>query len=156
MYSEDETPIPKRQTKDSAGYDFYMPCNLYMVPGEWYTIDTKISFNGKEKPYMDCIVLDGGTQKNQRIFPRSWFLQLVPRSSLGYKYGFRIANTIGVIDKDYIGHNISAKVQVDKPLSLKKGDRFMQGIFIPIAFDLFETAPTETRDGGHGSTGRGE
>lgn len=83
----------------------------------------------------------------------SYKLQLMPRSSLGYKYGFRLANTVGVIDKDYIEHPISAKIMVDTPLSLKKGERFMQGVFIPVAYDLFEDIPTATRDGGHGSTG---
>ncbi len=153
MYSDDSTPRPKRQTKESAGYDFYMPYDLDMEPGKWYTIDTQIALNGREKPYLDCVML-AGQPENIRIFPRQWYIQLMPRSSLGYKYGFRLANTVGVIDKDYIDHHISAKVMVDVPLSLKKGERFMQGVFIPACYDLFEEEPTATRDGGHGSTGR--
>lgn len=154
MISEEGTDAPKRQTKESAGYDFYMPCDLDMEPGIWYTVDTEVSFNGKEKPYFDCTVSVEGEYRNVRMFPRSWYMQLMPRSSLGYKYGFRLANTVGVIDKDYVGHHISAKIMVEQPLSLKKGERFMQGVFIPVAYDLFEDIPTATRDGGHGSTGR--
>ena len=153
MIAENETDSPKRQTKESAGYDFYMPYDLDMEPGIWYTIDTQVSFTGKEKPYFDCTLSEEGEYKNARVFPRFWYMQLMPRSSLGYKYGFRLANTVGVIDKDYVDHHISAKVMVEQSLSLKKGERFMQGVFIPVAFDLFEDIPTATRDGGHGSTG---
>ena len=153
MIAADGIEKPKRQTKESAGYDFYMPYDLDMQPGIWYTVDTQVAFNGREKPYFDCTVSEEGEYKIVRLFPKSWYMQLMPRSSLGYKYGFRLANTVGVIDKDYIEHPISAKIMVDTPLSLKKGERFMQGVFIPVAYDLFEDIPTATRDGGHGSTG---
>lgn len=154
MYSDDDTPRPMRQTKESAGYDFYMPYDLEMEPGVWYTIDTQIALNGREKPYLDCAILKDGQPENIRIFPRQWYIQLMPKSSLGDKYGFKLANTIGVIDKDFIDHHITAKVMVDVPLTLKKGQRFMQGAIIPVCYDLFEDEPTAVRNGGHGSTGR--
>jgi dUTP pyrophosphatase len=153
MYTDNDVPVPKRQTKESAGYDFYMPYDLEMKPGVWYKIDTQVALNGREKPYMDCVVFKDGQPENIRIFPRQWFIQLMPKSSLGDEYGFKLANTIGVIDKDFIDHHITAKVMVDVPLTLKKGQRFMQGAIVPMCYDLFEEEPTATRNGGHGSTG---
>lgn len=141
MKTDNDIQMPKRQTIGSAGYDFYMPYDLDMEPGKWYTIDTGVSFTGDEQ----------GVNIN---FSTCWVMLLMPRSSLGYKYGFRFANTVGVIDQDYIGHNISAKVMVDQPLFLKKGERFMQGILIPYLTFADEISPQEIRDGGHGSTGR--
>ena len=146
------TEIPKRQTKRSAGYDFYMPCDLQMEPGIWYTIDTKVIFEGDERPYFDACIRIGDELKETRIYPKQWVMNLAPRSSLGNKYGFKLANTIGIIDQDYVGHHITAKVSVDQPLSLKKGERFMQGEILANCYLEEEDVPDKDRTGGHGST----
>lgn len=146
------TEIPKRQTKRSAGYDFYMPCDLNMEPGIWYTIDTKVIFEGDERPYFDACIRIGDELKETRIYPKQWVMNLAPRSSLGNKYGFKLANTIGIIDQDYVGHHITAKVSVDQPLSLKKGERFMQGEILANCYLEDEDVPDADRVGGHGST----
>ena len=52
------------------------------------------------------------------------------------KYGFQLLNTTGIIDSDYFdnesneGHIIVA-CKVAKPVTLSKGDRFVQGIITP-------------------------
>lgn len=151
MYSTDNTvSLPQRQTVKSAGYDFYMPFDLEMKAGVWYDIDTCICFDGEEKPYMLVATEPNGDAK--KVYLQSWFMHLIPRSGLGNRAKFRLANTCGVIDQDYIGHTITAKVCSDVPLTLKKGDRFMQGIFIPVCYNIFEKPPTTERNGGHGST----
>ena len=86
-----------------------------------------------------------------------WLLALLPRSGLGFKNGFRLANTVGIIDSDYSnadneGH-IMAKVLASKPLALHKGDRFLQGILIPYGLAGEEVMNFAARTGGFGSTG---
>lgn len=129
--------LPQRATKGSAGYDFYMPYDLTLAPGESAKIPTGIRVK----------IADG------------WVLCLFPRSGLGFKYRLQLNNTVGVIDSDYYlssneGH-IFAKITNDtkenKTLVLKKGEGFMQGIFLP--FGLAEgDHVTAIRDGGFGST----
>lgn len=130
--------LPKRATKHSAGYDFYAPFDIVLEPNETITFATGIK----------C-------QMNENVV-----LLLAPRSSLGFKYRLQLDNTIGVIDSDYYdnskneGH-IHAKLTNDsksgKMLVIKKGEAFMQGIFVK-----FETTQdddvTEARVGGIGST----
>lgn len=153
MYSLDkDVPVPQRQTKDSAGYDFYMPFDCEFRPGEYVNINTYICFDGKEKPYIDVDVMIDGKMKTCRVYPKQWVFKLYPRSSLGMKYGLRFSNTTGIIDKDYIDHSIRADITVDTLLTLKKGERFMQGTFVPVGYELNEIVPEATRDGGIGST----
>ena len=86
-----------------------------------------------------------------------WFLQVVPRSSMGFKYGMKLSNTLGIIDSDYAfaeneGH-IMAKIKIeDAPqLVINRGDKFIQGIFWPYGITIDDEA-TGIRTGGIGST----
>lgn len=129
--------LPQRATKGSAGYDFYMPYDLTLAPGQTAKIPTGIRAK----------IADG------------WVLCLFPRSGLGFKYRLQLNNTVGIIDADYYlsdneGH-IFAKITNDsnegKTLTLKQGEGFMQGIFMP--FGLAEDDNVQTiRNGGFGST----
>ncbi|MBR1683630.1 MAG: deoxyuridine 5'-triphosphate nucleotidohydrolase, partial [Clostridia bacterium] len=74
-----EIPLPKRATAGSAGYDFVCPVEVTIAPGERVMVPTGIR-----------AVIDEG-----------WMLMLCPRSSLGRKYGLRLANTVGIVDSDY-------------------------------------------------------
>lgn len=129
--------LPKRSTSGSAGYDFYIPFNVCFPsdPLNYHTIPTGIKAN---------------------ISP-SWFLAIVPRSGLGFKYGARLANTVGIIDSDYAfadneGH-IMVKMSCEKGTSLNQGDRFCQGIFMTYGITENDNANGE-RSGGFGSTGK--
>lgn len=134
--------VPRRATPDSAGYDFFIPEDVTIRNGEWTTIDTGVVFEDN-----DLITFDGAYFKD-------WFMLVLPRSGLGFKYGFRLANGSGVIDNKY-RDTIKAKVTIDigDELHLNKGDRFMQGIIIPFGKIRGEVEPTEARKGGFGSTG---
>ena len=126
--------LPRRATEFSAGYDFYMP--------QMKTIN--------DVPTQFC------TGIRVKIQP-GWFLMLVPRSGLGFKYGMRLVNTAGIIDADYYnaeneGH-IAAKFVSDYPILLHPGERYMQGIFLPYGLAA-EEAVTGSRTGGFGSTGQ--
>ncbi|MBQ9035958.1 MAG: dUTP diphosphatase [Erysipelotrichaceae bacterium] len=133
----DSIELPKRATKGSAGYDFHMPFEMTINPGETYKIPTGIRSE----------IADG------------WVLQIFPRSSLGFKYKLQLDNTVGIIDSDYYhadneGH-IIIKVtnNSDKVLELKQGDRFAQGIFIPYGITVDDDS-NEERTGGFGSTNK--
>lgn len=129
--------LPKRATGGSAGYDFFLPCDVTLAPQETIKIPTGIRVE----------MADG------------WVLQLYPRSSLGFTYRLQLNNTIGVIDSDYAysdneGH-IFAKITNDtnetKTMHLKQREGFMQGIFLP--FGICEDDNVSTvRNGGFGST----
>lgn len=139
MKSNDITLEPRRMTKNSCGYDFYAPETVEMSPGIWYTIDTGVCFDGTEHPRFDGAVIG------------DWFMMIVPRSSYGMKYGLKIKNTVGIIDMDY-RDTIKASISVEVPFTLKKGDRFMQGIVIPFGKFAEEIDATDIRNGGIGST----
>ena len=79
----------------------------------------------------------------------------VPRSGLGFKNGFRLINTAGIIDRDYWrsdnqGH-IICKFSVENGIFLEAGKAFMQGIIIPFIKTSNDDA-TGIRNGGFGST----
>ncbi|MCI6509163.1 MAG: dUTP diphosphatase [Bacilli bacterium] len=131
-----EIKLPQRATKGSAGYDFYSPIDFTLNPQETIKVPTGVRVK----------IEDG------------WFLSIFPRSSLGFKYRLRLNNTVGIIDSDYYhalneGH-IFIKItneSTDKVVTIKKGEAFAQGIFIP--FGITEDDDVETvRTGGMGST----
>ena len=79
-----------------------------------------------------------------------------PRSGLGFKYGMKLVNTVGIIDADYYqsdneGH-IMAKVSVSKSVQVDTGKGFMQGIILPY-FVTDDDSEDAVRNGGFGSTG---
>ena len=134
-WAYDNVQLPRRGTAGSAGYDFYLPVPVCLTPGVPTVIPTGI--------------------RAQIGF--GYFLMCVPRSGLGFKYGVRLRNTVGVIDEDYYfadneGH-IMASITSDVPVSLKEGDRFMQGIFVPYAITDDDDPIKQERHGGFGSTG---
>lgn len=129
--------LPKRVTKLSAGYDCYAPTDIYLEPGEDVKVPTCI------KAYMQS----------------GEVLMAFPRSGLGFKYYCRLANTVGVIDADYIksdneGHIfIKLRNEGDKPMLIKRGEAMCQFIFMPFLLvdgDDFESG--NERNGGFGST----
>lgn len=133
--------IPRRATKGSAGYDFFSPADYELKPGEWTVIDTGVKIEGG----LYC-------QVHSNI-PDSWFMAIVPRSGLSFKYGLRIINTVAIIDMDY-RDEIRLKITVDEPYVLQAGEKFAQGIVIPFGTFYGEKEPETTRNGGFGSTGR--
>lgn len=129
--------LPQRATTGSAGYDFFMPYDLVLEPGQTAKIPTGIRVK----------IADG------------WVLCLFPRSGLGFKYRLQLNNTVGIIDADYYGSDneghIFAKITNDsneqKTLTLKQGEGFIQGIFMP--FGITEDDEVDAiRNGGFGST----
>ena len=133
----DNIKLPKRATKDSAGYDFFSPFSMQLSSGTSIKIPTGIKVQINE----------------------GWFLGLFPRSGLGFKYRMQLDNSVGIIDALYIqsdneGH-IMAKITNDskypKDMYIKEGQGFMQGIFLPFGITEDDDADG-IRNGGFGST----
>ena len=130
--------MPERATVGSAGYDFYSPLDFVLTPGQTIKIPTGIRAR----------IEDG------------WVLMIFPRSGLGFKFRIQLNNTVGIIDSDYYGSDneghIFIKITNDsnegKTLSLKKGDGFAQGVFLPYGVTSDDEAAA-LRNGGFGSTG---
>lgn len=132
----DAIPLPRRATAGSAGYDFICPADVALAPGEAVTIPTGVR----------CEMQPG------------WLLALFPRSGLGFKHQVRLANTVGIIDADYFhaaneGHIMVRIVNGPNPLTIAKGERFCQGVFLPHGL-AEEDEVLSDRTGGFGSTGR--
>lgn len=138
-YADTDIIIPKRSTKKSAGYDFYLNDNLTINPGE--TI----------KHYTDIRVsLDDDK-----------LLWLTPRSSTG-KLKIKIPQTAGIIDPDYYdneetGGNIILMLYnygTEKQF-IRAGDRLVQGIILPFYVTSDDHKDEKkVRGGGLGSTGK--
>ncbi len=133
--------LPRQATASSAGCDFYMPFNLNFEAGSCFRIATGVRW-----------VTDAGEEGD-----RDRVLLIVPRSGLGFKYGIRLSNTVGVIDADYCdsdneGHIIvSLENPSETDLQLEEGKPFVQGIVVK--YEVPEGAGSEeARNGGFGST----
>lgn len=136
-YMYDGIKLPKRATKQSAGYDMFSPFAFTLHPNETIKIPTGI-----------------------RVFVENgWVLKVYPRSGLGFKYRLQLNNTVGIIDADYVysdneGH-IFAKITNDtneeKIVSINQREAFMQMIFEQYGI-TYDDDTKEIRNGGIGST----
>ena len=129
--------LPVRATAGSAGYDIKTPWAIRLEPGESLRVPTGLR----------CRIASG------------WVLLVMPKSGLGFKFRLQLDNTVGVIDSDYAFAENEGHILVklhnpsDHPVTLGRGERFCQGVFLP-----FGTAEEEgefaERTGGMGSTGK--
>lgn len=147
----DAIQLPKRTTAGSAGYDFYAPFDF--IVNKTFVVSRNVITVGEING--DTIIIPTGIRCR---IDQDWVLQIYPRSSLGFKYQMGFANNVPIIDSDYYyatneGH-IMLKVtnNGNYDLSLKAGDRFAQGIFLPYGITEDDDV-SEIRTGGFGSTG---
>lgn len=130
---------PRRGTKYSAGYDFISPVKITVKAHEMAKIPTGIK---------------ASMEHDEALF-------IYPRSSIGFKTGIRLANTVGIVDSDYYNNTnneghifIKFYNPTDTDFEVNIGDKIAQGIFMKyLTVDDEEDINTE-RSGGLGSTGR--
>lgn len=135
----EDTILPKRGTKNSAGHDFYAAEDIH-CPAHGLS---KLSFTNVKVAMHD-----------------NEYLAVMMRSSLAVKHGLQVAQGVAVIDADYFGNpdndgNIGIAIvnNSDKDYIIKKGERFCQGIFQ--AYSVVDNDDvTEERVGGYGHTGK--
>lgn len=140
-YDEKDVRLPERSTKGSAGYDFFVLEDIEVPP-----------FKLGDNPFMVATGVKAS-------FPQNEMLMLVNRSSNPKKKGLVIPAGLGIVDSDYYenpdndGEMFFAFWNMRKEtITLNKGDRIGQGIFIPIGLTVDDSSESE-RLGGFGSTG---
>ncbi len=130
--------IPKRATSGSAGYDLSSIEDVTINPQEIKLIPTGLKCQ----------------------MPKSEALFVFPRSSLAIKKGLMMSNSVGVIDADYYGnpdnegHIMIPLINItQKPVTIQKGERVAQGIFLEYQKTTEDEAENIQRLGGFGSSG---
>ena len=127
--------LPKRATRGSAGYDFFLTDDLCLDPGQTVKIATGVRVKIEE----------------------GWVLKIYPRSSLGFKYRLTMDNTVGIIDSDYFNAENEGHIFIkmtncgQSRLSLTAGTAFAQGVFNEYGITVDDCCDAE-RTGGLGST----
>lgn len=134
-----EFPLPKYETKDSAGMDLRacIDAPLTIEPGATHLIPTGISIY---------------------IGNSNLCATILPRSGLGHKNGIVLGNLVGLIDADYQGPlMISCWNRGQNSYTITPGDRIAQLIFLPIVrvqFELVDDFQSTARGaGGFGHSG---
>ena len=135
----EDIKLPKRATAGSAGYDFYAPMAFELKPGETIKIPTGI----------------------RAVIDENWVLKIYSRSSLGFKYRLWLDNLTGIIDSDYSNSDNEGHIFIkvtnnsleDKIVSINRGDKFAQVIFVQYG-TVIDDDTVEERNGGFGSTNK--
>lgn len=129
--------LPKRSTKNSAGYDFKALTSFTIKKGERKKIPlgVKASFENDE------------------------VLMIVVRSSMGFKYNIRLCNQVGIIDSDYYNNSdneghiwICLQNEGEEDFNVSEGDNICQGIFVKYLTVDNEETIDNLRNSGFGST----
>lgn len=132
----DDTILPRRSTKASAGYDFYAPEDMVIKKGMSDTIWLNV------KAYM----------------PDFMYLRMENRSGIMAKKD-TVLFCSGIIDSDYYSNpnndgNIGIRFwNLGEEFEVKKGERICQGIFLEY-YVTDDDVATEQRVAGFGSTGK--
>ena len=128
--------LPKRKTKKSAGYDFFAVENFTLYPNKLCIVPTGV------KAYME----------DDEV------LYLHIRSSVAFKRGVRMLNSIGVIDADFVDNpdnegeiSLGLLSHNDDIVHIQKGERIAQGVFHKFLITDDDDAEGK-RVGGIGST----
>ena len=134
--------LPERKTKYSAGYD--------VEAAEDVTVP---SFKKGMKPTLVKTGIKAYMQDNE-------YLMLVNRSSNPGKKGLILANSVGIVDKDYYGnenndgHIMFAFYNIkEEDIIIKKGEAIGQAVFQKYLVTDDDNAEGE-RLGGFGSTNK--
>lgn len=129
--------LPRRSSIGSAAYDFYAGVDKIFKSGDSFTFWTNVKAHMND----DEVLL------------------IFPRSSMGIK-GWRLKNTVGVIDASYADNpsndgNIGICLEYcgEGETYINAGDRIAQGIFMKYLITDDDTT-NETRTGGFGSSGK--
>jgi len=140
-WEDKDIHLPIRKTKYSAGYDIEAAEDI-IVP----------SFKKGMMPTMISTGIKAYMQSDEVLY-------LYNRSSNPKKKGLILANSVGVVDKDYYGnidndgHIMFAFYNIkDEDILVKKGDAIGQGIFAKYLITDNDIPASEVRVGGFGST----
>lgn len=137
-FLNNEVNIPKRASKDSAGYDFEVIEETIIEPGEIKLVPTGLKI----------------------LMPKNEVLLVFPRSSLGMKRGLMMSNGVGVIDADYYYSENEGHIMIplynftNKSVTIKAYERVAQGVFTNFYKTTGDDDNHTVRLGGFGSSGK--
>ncbi|KAF1295135.1 dUTP diphosphatase [Enterococcus sp. JM4C] len=164
-FENDGIHLPKRATKDAAGYDFEAASDV-TIPSIWKLgisqgLKTLLgkdeqSIEQEEKKLKPVLVPTG----IKSYMGEDEYLQLANRSSNSLKRFLLLPNGVGIIDSDYYGnpsnegHIMFQFINFGiRDVHIKKGERIGQGIFLPFLKADQDTAEN-VRTGGFGSSNK--
>jgi dUTP pyrophosphatase len=161
----DSAEVPTFATEGSACFDvkacFAIDTKLrtYSPHNKEIMVPTKMGSDGRLvatlHPQFRTLVPTG------LIFdiPKNHVLKMYPRSGMAVKFGIGLANSVGIIDSDYVEEAfITVYNMSDTPINIFHGDRIAQAMLEEVkAYTLVErkSRPEKKtdREGGIGSTG---
>ena len=133
---EKDLPLPKYQTEGAAGFDLAARATVTIAPHAVGYVPLNVAVET----------------------PADHFLLIATRGST-HKRGLMLANSVGIGDSDFCGNEDEYKAALlnftDAPVTIERGDRIAQGIFIKFTrgeWEEVDTMQNKTR-GGFGSTG---
>jgi dUTP pyrophosphatase len=131
-----DVTLPAYESAEAAGFDLAAAEDVAVQPGAMALVPTGLVIE----------------------VPAGMFLGIFARSSTPVKRGLMVANGVGVVDPDYCGPDDEIKIAVfnctDAAVSIARGDRLAQGIFLPaprVTWEEVRELRTASR-GGFGST----
>jgi len=132
-----EVPLPAYETNGAAAFDLAAAADVVVGAGAIALLPTGLVVE----------------------VPAGMFLGIFARSSTPLKRGLMVANGVGVVDADYCGPSDEVKIAVfnftNAPVTIRRGDRIAQGIFLAAPRVTWEEADDlrEQSRGGFGATG---
>lgn len=129
-------PLPEHKTAGAVAFDIAPRVNTVVASGATVRIPTGLIIKT----------------------PPGYALIIVSRSSTPERKGLLLPNGIGILDQDYCGPTDELHLLVynftEAPVTVKKGERIAQGLFVPIERAEWDEGPAAaTSRGGFGSTG---
>jgi dUTP pyrophosphatase len=133
---EKDLPLPEYRTAGAAGFDLRARATVVIAPHAVGYVPLNVAVET----------------------PPDHFLLIAARAST-HKRGLMLANSVGIGDADFCGDDDEYQAALlnftDKPVTVERGNRIAQGIFIPCTraeWGEVDHMPSKTR-GGFGSTG---
>lgn len=158
-YKEKNIKLPERKTKCSVGYDIEAADDT-LVPSIWKIIFKnfgKYITGSKDYEEIKPTLINTGLKS---YFLEDEILVLANKSSLPFKKGLVMANSIGIIESDYYGNesndgHLMYSYYNFSPidLNIKKGEVIGQAYFQKFLIADGDNA-TGKRIGGYGSTSK--
>ncbi|MGV3084376.1 dUTP diphosphatase [Enterococcus dispar] len=159
QFLSQEIHLPKRATNHAAGYDFEAACDV-VIPSIWHEgllTGLKALKAKDESKFLKPVLVPTGIKA---YMGEDEFLQLANRSSNPLKRFLVLANGVGVIDSDYYdnpdneGHIMFQFTNFGlTDVTIKKGERIGQGIFLPF-LKADQDTTNALRTGGFGSSNK--
>jgi dUTP pyrophosphatase len=134
---QSDVPLPRYESGSAAAFDFTATEEVTINPAQVALVPTGLVIE----------------------VPEGMFLGIFARSSTPLKRGLMVANGVGVIDPDYCGPSDEVKIAAmnftDAPVTVRRGDRIAQGIFLSAPRVSWDEADQlrEASRGGFGATG---